>query len=357
MEEFSPEQKRASKIVIPITHNFTMFLIGVIVLGIIAFGSHTFLNLTQPKSFQIQNESNLVGVKTYSNNIYGFAIDIPADWIVEEHPEDSDKKILFLSPETKALVDQNDKNCEKSIQNCMMEGWWFADIVFNGYTPEKGTKSPIISKDGINFEVYKEDLGDGMYGPPIYLISDNSKSFLFIVPNDEYKNLLSTFKFTNNYDTFDPDGTLSDISVNPVFIKWLKSKNAGFEIIEKGHFSTQNMISNDGDNADYCKNADLNKKFVSLDKKKVVCFYSGEEPDSDLYLVENKTSVRIDFCGTPCMYETGFWLDNDKFVFLYSVYDSEYSKAPNPYVEYIVKMFNFSENKYYQWGSMRQYIN
>ena len=136
--------------------------------------------------------------KTYNNNEFGFEIKIPSSWIVENEPESSDKDLLFLSPETKALVDQNDKNCAVSIDNCMMEGLWYADMIFYGKTyGEEGTITNIVSSDGIKFKSYREDLGDGMYGPSTYTITKEGKTFTFRVVNDKYKNtILPSFKFT-----------------------------------------------------------------------------------------------------------------------------------------------------------------
>ena len=92
----------------------------------------------------------------------------------------------------------------------------------------------------------------------------------------------------------------------------------------------------------------------SPDKNKSICMGNFGEPDSDVWLNDKTSQLqkRLLFCGTPCGYQTGFWLDNDRFV-LFATYNNDgYS------LEYGVTKFDFKTNTSESWmSSWKTYRN
>lgn len=309
------------------------------------------------QSLKFTNTLDTSAWKTYKADKYGFQFQYPGQW--ESFSIDSTNIIGFkIKSEQPNIPLALQVTIENSFADFKMR-YGLEENDYRSYI--KGESFP-FSKKIINGTDWFCFVDEGN-GPRDSVNCSTERSngniiFMSFSASDIILNkILSSFKFTNNYDSFDPDGTLSDISASPVFVRWLKSKNIGFEKIEGGHFSSKDLAGEVFNSVDYCKNADSSKKFTSPNGERVTCFFSGEEPDSDLYLYgeTDNSSKRIDFCGTPCMYETGFWLDGNKFVFLFTVYDQEYEGKMQKYKEYIVEMFDLGTNKTYQWGSMRQY--
>ncbi len=222
-------------------------------------------------------------------------------------------------------------------------------------TKEEGIRKPIRLPITHNFTLFL--IGVIVVGLVAYV----SYTYLNLISNPKHLvdelNVSTSVKYTNNYDIFDPDGTLSDLSVNQVFKNWLKTKRVGYEYLESGHFSSDDLRRADIYTGSYCDKADSAKKFVNSDKTKVTCFFSGEEPDSSLYVEDQvaSSSQRLSFCGTPCMYETGFWLTTNKFVFLWTYYDMEYDNNNRSYKQYMVDIYDFDLYKIWHWSTTRIY--
>lgn len=362
---FTPSNNISNKegikkpIELPVTHNFTMFLIGVIVVGLVAFVSYTYLNITEPKQIisvePSTQKDEFSDWKTYRNEEYEFEFKYPGGWgSVNDNISKTDAKLLLFSGGLSVL----------STTSPLIHGIGSPPIgsMWVNIVPIETCDDPLLEKLNSDFILdSKPDTAEkSICSGPFRMYVGLWQADPNLEQNKKLLNqILSTFKFTNNYDTFDPDGTLSDISANAVFKNWINSKKVGYEQFESGNFSSQNIMkdSDAGIGKNYCNNADSSKKFNNSSGDMVTCFFSGEEPDSDLYLYgrTDNSSRRIGFCGTPCHYETGFWLDNGKFVFLWTLSDYEYENNMNPYRELHVDLFNLEENKIYSWKTKHLY--
>lgn len=227
------EVDNKKQIAIPVTHNFALFLIGVIVLGVVALGSYTFLKFT---------EYGLVSVSVNSANVV------------------------------------SEKNNLESVNN------------------------------------------------------------LKIQKNEQYP-------------------IPSDISVNPVFKNWLKYNKVPYGTVESSTFSTSNIKMMEIGKVFDCDTVGGLHLVVSPDGKRSTCFGSAGEPDSDLYLIDKtkKQSIRLEFCGTPCVYQDGFWLDENKFVFLWSMHDYEYENNNKQYHTLNVYLYNLSDKSLSKWVTKHLY--
>jgi hypothetical protein len=130
----------------------------------------------------------------------------------------------------------------------------------------------------------------------------------------------------------------SAIISNEIFTDWLKEKKLKSSMFINKEVSLTKM-NREVSGCDKSLQISL-----SPDGEKTLCFGSGGEPDSTLILVnkiENK-SFELAFCGTPCSYDSGFWLNKDKFVFLWSFNDFEYENNLKPYKQYIISIYDFS---------------
>jgi hypothetical protein len=378
---------------LPVTHNFIMFLIGVIVVGLVAFVSYTYLNITEPKqiiSVEPSTQKNeFSDWKTYRNEEYGFEFKYPSEY--GDFVIDDQNMAMFGY-----FVDKNGSYSHKQYFNisAIKKGYnsihqYYLNVTdFTELSGNKFILSRNYGKDEEIEPIRKYELGGelaikikneeynleynencevdcrNVHGPNVVLVHLPAMSKYKVITFADYDEskidqILSTFKFTNNYDTFDPDGTLSDISANSVFKNWINSKKVGYEQFEGGNFSAETIMKDSsveiGKN--FCNNSDSSKKFTNSSGDMVTCFFSGEEPDSDLYLYSrtDNSSRRIAFCGTPCHYETGFWLDNGKFVFLWTLSDYEYENNMRPYRELHVDLYNLEDNKIYVWKTEHLY--
>jgi len=60
--------------------------------------------------------------------------------------------------------------------------------------------------------------------------------------------------------------------------------------------------------------ADFPIQVASPDGTRTLAVSSGVEPDSQVLLIdEDNNFERLLFCGTPCSWGTGGWIDNDRF--------------------------------------------
>ena len=147
-----------------------------------------------------------------------------------------------------------------------------------------------------------------------------------------------------------------EIKTDSVFNTWFKQKQADFSPANITSFSNKEILTlktNSPYTYDEWQTCHGVKTINSPDATKIICISSGDEPDSSLILINKtkKESVLIEFCGTPCKYEDGFWLDNDKFVFLKTVFDVDYSDTNFGFNELIIEEFDFSKNTILKWTS------
>lgn len=83
------QEQKESGIKIPISHNFALFLIGLIVLGTVAYISYTFLNLLPDAEVDSKDEKVCIQVVTSARNpqtgeekTFGTPCEVPAGWKV-----------------------------------------------------------------------------------------------------------------------------------------------------------------------------------------------------------------------------------------------------------------------------------
>lgn len=79
------------------------------------------------------------------------------------------------------------------------------------------------------------------------------------------------------------------------------------------------------------------KYIESPDGVQAICMGGFGEPDSYVYLMHlaGKTSDTLKSCGTPCRYENGFWLDNNRFTLL------ETDEINPGETDYLAQLFDF----------------
>jgi hypothetical protein len=176
---------------------------------------------------------------------------------------------------------------------------------------------------------------------------------------ESYKNIseqiLSTFKFIT------PSNLPSEISSNTLYQKWAQQKKFSYgtdlsTLHSLGTVALKPISTEVYDGGSIICNqglGDASKCVVSPDKSKTISIITGGEPDSDLYLYDKtaKTSSRLINCGTPCGYEDGFWLDNNRFVFLETDLDMDYSDPKFDIYSFKVIEFDFGKKQTTTWQS------
>lgn len=164
--------------------------------------------------------------------------------------------------------------------------------------------------------------------------------------------ILSTFKFTGSSVAIDAiKGLTAAIKSNTVFRDWYNTKQEIYSDINHfSHYLTGNHIAITQqvpyDGGAVCVNQ---KSRPSPDGNKIVCISAGSNSGSDIliYDKEKKISGRIESCPT-CSDEDGFWLDNNRFVFLSNYKDDEFQI----YKEFIVvQQFDFGEDRSDSWSA------
>jgi len=147
-----------------------------------------------------------------------------------------------------------------------------------------------------------------------------------------------------------------EIKINSVFNTWFKQKQADFSPANITSFGDKELLTLKIESFytyDEWQTCEGSKTLNSPDVTKIICISSGEEPDSSLILINKteKETLVIESCGTPCKYEDGFWLDNNKFVFLQTIFDIDYNDTNFGFNELIIEEFDFSKNTILKWTS------
>ncbi|MFZ2523646.1 MAG: hypothetical protein WAW92_04650 [Minisyncoccia bacterium] len=363
----NPQEQSKSTVHLPISHNFALFLIGLIILGSLAYLSYTFLHLREPTKKDVvldlttstTTEDLLVDWKTYRNEEYGFEFKYPTGYKISfsdeiQSPTNQIWHLGFSNKKVNGNISglngpYNNIECPPVDYNWPKQDQYI--------TIQSGRKVLLCKFEYENkaiaysFYIKTNDSKIPLIQWTINIDSQYSTSTII-----EIKNIISSFDLINNYDTFDPDGTLSDISLNPVFKEWLSQKNVSWSAIESSSFSILG-IKKEINTIPRCYTEYGYKIISSPDNNKYICFGGGGEPDSYLLLFDKvkNNSLRLAFCGTPCLYDSVFWLDNNKFIFLWTMRDNEYENSMKPYHELHIDLYNLAEDKIYSWVTKHLY--
>jgi hypothetical protein len=126
-----------------------------------------------------------VGVKTYRNDQYGFALDYPSDWLIAEYPNRVRFDTQHLdSTESIAIVKSEEKSADKVISNYTKE--FISDVAPFEVDGEKGTIFK-YSEFGIQQHILVERKG--------YL-------YHFTTGNSTDAGYLKNFRFTQPIDSY-----------------------------------------------------------------------------------------------------------------------------------------------------------
>ena len=290
--------------------------------------------------------------KTYRNDEYGFEFKYPHEWgqkVINGNVYFYDTRNL---PESDSGVFSVEIK-ENSYPGLMAKEWFNKEY-------DNGFKFPfeldfvefgqIADKSMVKYLV-REELG----GTRLHIIVPLNTNILEITHNRSsdlenlYTKVLSTFKFTKTHEL------PAEIISNPTFVSWFNQKQLsyGSDMTSFSEGETKPLKATSSQNADCVIQGAGDKAIASPDGKSVVCIYFGNEPDSELFLINKTTgkSSTLLTCGTICTYENGFWLDNARFVFLETDLDIDYTDNNYDIYTFKVIQFNFAKNTSTGWTS------
>jgi hypothetical protein len=161
-------------------------------------------------------------------------------------------------------------------------------------------------------------------------------------------------KTTTLPDNFIVPTLPEEISDNESFKTWLAEKVKAYNV-DPSSFSEAKIVTLNIERVVAATNSfcEEGKSISSPTKIRTACIYSGEEPDSYLYIQNNKTNKvsTVTTCGTICTYENGFWLDDSNFVFLETNLDMDYEDDKFNIYTFNVFQYDFINFKTTNWSS------
>lgn len=282
--------------------------------------------------------------KTYRNDYYGYEIKYPKDWI--------------LNNENKERITLNNQENEKVEAGVYNEGY-MEDIIINYYSSISEelenklnnfgatTLDELVAKNRFYGSPNKiifagkdayELIAGGFGAYYSILIEKNSHLYTITFGNRSKKialteidkEILNSFKFieTKPTETNCGKGPLpSEISGNPEFKKYISEliranpglKIGEFECITKqiGPFWSKSGLTKP--KTMWAFSPDSKKAITTL-------IYLGE-PDCDLTIYnrnDDEKEETLGSCGTPCYWLNAFWLNNERFI---TIFSSEYFRA------------------------------
>lgn len=152
------------------------------------------------------------------------------------------------------------------------------------------------------------------------------------------------------------DNDFISVTQNQVYLNWQLQKGIKVEDFKKDSFLLK-KIDTSYNLERGCDTQIGEKVYTNQLSTARVCLSSGVEPDSGLYLaVEGESKLKLlTSCGTPCLYEEGFWLDNTRFVLLWTLNDYEYENNMKPYLEFHIDIYDIRQNIISTWNTGHKY--
>lgn len=339
-------------------------LVGVLVIVIsyFVYQKLTTKSLTQnPNSVNVATTTDqFADWKTYKNDKYDFEIKYPVGWFISESSIDGPWRLQSADPVNNAhgiglptvgnmWVDISSSVCHNPNNDN-----------FTGFVAESKPDILEASECQDNFYI---TLGLWQADPDL----NKNKQIL--------NQILTTFKFITNQSL--PQEILSNV----IFDKWMKQKQTSYEMkadlfiaigetplktIPYQLYDSKGVLLKTVPNQPYDGSVILctheygnqSKCLLSPDRNKTFLIATGGEPDSDLFLYDKakKVELHLEACGTPCFYEDGFWLDNNRFVLLETETDvaPEYYSANNEGKDiytFIIKELDFNKNIIINWSA------
>ncbi len=152
------------------------------------------------------------------------------------------------------------------------------------------------------------------------------------------------------------DNDFVSVIQSQAYLNWQLQKGIVVEDFKKDSFLLKKIEASYSLDRD-CDIQNGEKVYTNELSNARVCLSSGIEPDSGLYLaVEGESKLKLlTACGTPCLYDDGFWLDNSRFVLLWTLNDYEYENNMKSYSEFYIDIYDIKENTVSTWNTEHKY--
>jgi hypothetical protein len=304
----------------------------------------------------VHHKSSVSDWKTYSNTEYGFEFKYPNKWNLNNISQRSAKFAIGLDSKLKEH-ESNDLPYEVEIRiypsikdlDAQKLGVHNLTEFINKYSSlsdpqfQKVQNITIAEDPGFKAESGPNTFAGGDY----YYFShqDNIYEIFDFGQRPELNQILSTFKFNG------VSNLPAEIVNNSTFKQWLAQKKLSYGIKDDSFTmgKTEPITIVNTIATITCGDKSIPNQAASL----TACINSGDEPDSDLYLIDKKAKIseRLLSCGTPCFFENGFWLDNSRFVFLETDFDKDYSDTRFDIYIFRVYEYDFTKKNVTSWNS------
>lgn len=145
-----------------------------------------------------------------------------------------------------------------------------------------------------------------------------------------------------------------NIANNSVFRKWLEDgkfdqKDLCGKNPQNFKFGPGSSFSSEQDCLASIKEFEgQGQSIVSPNRQRSICMGNFGEPDSYVYLIDGsfgQSGREVKTCGTPCDFQNGLWLDNDKFVLL----EKDDIEGNGESVEYLATLYDFQKMTGQMW--------